>query len=69
MTAPTYIRTTPTVGTTPLATTGELTTTGEHEAACPACPHPLPQHDPIGVRYCLATTAGAMERGCVCRAR
>ena len=39
----------------------------EHETACPACAHPLAQHDPIGVRFCLATATGAFDRGCVCR--
>ncbi|MCU1606372.1 MAG: hypothetical protein JWP46_2837 [Modestobacter sp.] len=34
---------------------------------CPACPHPLADHDPIGLRFCRATTAGAVNRGCVCR--
>jgi hypothetical protein len=33
---------------------------------CPACPHPLDQHDPIGARYCAATTAEDVGRGCVC---
>jgi hypothetical protein len=35
--------------------------------ACPACPHPLADHDPIGLRFCRATTAGSVSRGCVCR--
>jgi len=37
------------------------------EGACPACPHPLAEHDPIGARFCRATVAGAFRRGCVCR--
>ena len=40
---------------------------GGPAAACPACPHPLGRHDPIGVRFCRATAAGGFDRGCVCR--
>jgi hypothetical protein len=36
-------------------------------ASCPACPHPLAEHDPIGSRFCRATTAGGFDRGCICR--
>jgi hypothetical protein len=36
-------------------------------AGCPACPHPMAEHDPIGARFCRATVAGAYRRGCVCR--
>jgi hypothetical protein len=35
-------------------------------AGCPVCPHPLDAHDPISLRFCRATTAGATTRGCVC---
>jgi hypothetical protein len=35
--------------------------------ACAACPHPLSAHDPIGLRFCRATAAGTVSRGCVCR--
>jgi hypothetical protein len=34
---------------------------------CPVCPHRLADHDPIGLRFCRATAAGAVSRGCVCR--
>jgi hypothetical protein len=37
------------------------------DAGCPACPHPLPEHDPIAARFCRATAAGTLSRGCVCR--
>lgn len=37
------------------------------EPACDVCPHPLASHDPIGLRFCRATTAGATSRGCICR--
>lgn len=43
--------------------------TGDSDAAgiCAVCPHPSHEHDPIGVRYCVATTAGALSRDCICR--
>jgi hypothetical protein len=34
--------------------------------ACAACPHDRDAHDRIGTRFCAATTAGALRRGCVC---
>jgi hypothetical protein len=37
-------------------------------AACPACPHPLVTHDAIGTRFCRATIARALSRGCTCSA-
>ncbi|MCZ2839409.1 RGCVC family protein [Modestobacter sp. VKM Ac-2985] len=37
------------------------------EAGCPACAHSMDAHDPIGVRFCRATAAGTLDRGCVCR--
>ena len=33
---------------------------------CAACPHPLENHDPIGLRFCAITTSRGMSRGCVC---
>jgi hypothetical protein len=35
-------------------------------ATCGACSHPLHEHDPLGVRYCAATTTFALPRGCIC---
>ena len=35
-------------------------------AACPACPHLLAAHDAIGTRFCRATAANTLSRGCVC---
>jgi hypothetical protein len=35
-------------------------------AACPACPHLLATHDAIGTRFCRATTAKTLSRGCAC---
>jgi hypothetical protein len=33
---------------------------------CAACPHEWGGHDPIGARYCSATVAAGLHRGCVC---
>ncbi|MFD8500350.1 RGCVC family protein [Amycolatopsis sp. NPDC059657] len=33
---------------------------------CPACTHEARFHDVIAKRFCLATTAGGFQRGCVC---
>lgn len=33
-----------------------------------ACGHPLAHHDVIAARYCAATIAGSMDRGCICAA-
>jgi hypothetical protein len=33
---------------------------------CDMCPHPLDQHDAIAQRFCTATSAGALSRGCIC---
>ena len=35
---------------------------------CDVCPHPAEDHDAIGRRFCQATQAGALTRGCICRA-
>ncbi|MGH3377243.1 MAG: RGCVC family protein [Actinoallomurus sp.] len=31
-----------------------------------ACGHPVADHDPVAARYCRATAAGSLLRGCVC---
>jgi hypothetical protein len=36
-------------------------------ARCPACVHPVDAHDVIATRFCAATTARALARGCACR--
>jgi hypothetical protein len=36
------------------------------DPTCPACPHPAALHDAIGARFCRATMAKALSRGCVC---
>jgi hypothetical protein len=33
---------------------------------CAVCPHEWDAHDPIGIRFCSATVAGGLHRGCVC---
>jgi len=35
------------------------------EGLCP-CGHPPEDHDPIADRYCKATIASALARGCIC---
>ncbi|MGW0252227.1 RGCVC family protein [Nocardia goodfellowii] len=36
------------------------------EGGCPACAHPRDAHDQISRRFCDATAASALDRGCVC---
>ncbi len=45
----------------------DLTTTTTTTTTCAVCPHPWNEHDPLGVRYCTATTASALPRGCICQ--
>ncbi|WP_176522873.1 RGCVC family protein [Blastococcus aggregatus] len=44
------------------------TPTVEHAPAdaCGNCPHPLSAHDAISLRFCRATQAGDLPRGCAC---
>lgn len=50
--------------TTPLA---ERPDSGDHASdVCDACSHSLAAHDRIETRYCAATTAGGLDRGCLC---
>jgi hypothetical protein len=37
--------------------------------SCPVCPHPRGNHDDLGRRYCAATAAAALDRGCICANR
>lgn len=37
------------------------------KGGCPACDHDLERHDAIGRRFCDATLAHALQRGCICR--
>ncbi len=34
---------------------------------CDVCPHPVAAHDAIALRFCRATLAASIDRGCVCR--
>ena len=53
--------------TTPTVTAADTTTrTDAVEGACETCPHPLGAHDAISLRFCAATLAAALPRGCVC---
>jgi hypothetical protein len=36
-------------------------------ARCAVCDHEIDAHDAIGRRYCEATQAQALRRGCICR--
>lgn len=49
--------------------TAELTDTNSDvitSEECSACKHPWEKHDALGVRYCTATTAASLSRGCIC---
>ncbi|WP_330275402.1 RGCVC family protein [Lentzea sp. NBC_00516] len=48
----------------PLTTPEPLIT--DPDLSCDVCPHPWREHDPLGVRYCTATAASALPRGCIC---
>jgi hypothetical protein len=52
-------------GTSTSVTTGGVAVADEQ--VCPACAHPWDAHDVIGTRFCTATVAGALTRGCACR--
>lgn len=55
-----------------MATTDTMpTTTGvmrieQPQDACVACAHPWTAHDVISARFCTATVAAGLLRGCVC---
>lgn len=34
---------------------------------CRVCAHDEAAHDRIATRFCAATTAGGLDRGCACR--
>ncbi|MGH4002104.1 MAG: RGCVC family protein [Pseudonocardiaceae bacterium] len=36
------------------------------EETCLVCAHPWGTHDVISTRFCTATIAGALTRGCAC---
>jgi hypothetical protein len=39
----------------------------DEDVRCDVCPHPVVDHDLIGLRFCRATRSAGSERGCVCR--
>jgi hypothetical protein len=43
------------------------TDTNHRSQLCAVCPHFWNAHDAIAVRFCAATMARALTRGCVCR--
>lgn len=47
--------------------TDDVSATAEDAPTCDACEHPLDAHDEIGRRFCSATVAAALSRGCICR--
>ncbi|XVV07602.1 RGCVC family protein [Actinosynnema sp. CA-248983] len=51
----------------PLAPDTASQATAEPAArSCPACAHPADAHDPLARRFCAATRAGGLHRGCLC---
>ncbi|HEX4703289.1 MAG TPA: RGCVC family protein [Pseudonocardiaceae bacterium] len=54
------------MATNDVANTPEPEATETTEETCPACTHPMSAHDVIGARFCVATTAGGLSRGCAC---
>jgi hypothetical protein len=34
---------------------------------CSTCRHPLADHDALSARFCAATAASGLARGCICR--
>jgi hypothetical protein len=48
-------------------TIGLLTTDGQATVVMCACGHRLEHHDRIGLRYCQATSANSLSRGCICK--
>ena len=39
----------------------------DEEPRCDVCPHPVADHDAIGLRFCRATRNAGTGRGCACR--
>ena len=52
--------------TEPISARAELSTADRTDLTCAVCPHEWDAHDPIGIRFCSATVAGQLHRGCVC---
>jgi hypothetical protein len=45
----------------------EATPQSVNDPACTVCPHPVADHDAVGLRFCRATRDAAHVRGCVCQ--
>ena len=45
---------------------GHLDVDADQRPRCAVCTHELEHHDPISARYCRATQAQALPRGCIC---
>lgn len=56
-----------TVTTANLPTTAESAATIDDALFCEACQHPVDAHDALGLRFCAATVAAELPRGCICR--
>jgi hypothetical protein len=52
--------------TTPTAVVTSPRSPLEETGACAVCAHPIAGHDRISLRFCQATQASAMTRGCAC---
>jgi len=50
----------------PMTRSAERLTT-QAEATCDMCWHSTADHDSVAARYCNATRANALSRGCICR--
>jgi hypothetical protein len=44
----------------------EVTAQSAGDRRCDVRPHPVVEHDGIALRFCRATAAAALARGCVC---
>ncbi|HEY3736576.1 MAG TPA: RGCVC family protein [Jatrophihabitans sp.] len=38
----------------------------DRHVRCAVCDHAIADHDPVSLRYCHATQAQALSRGCIC---
>ena len=45
----------------------EATARSADNPICDMCTHSVADHDAIALRFCRATAAAAIARGCVCR--
>lgn len=50
----------------PTTTAVEAVPAEQPEAGCPACAHPVADHDAIALRFCAAMAASGNPRQCLC---